>query len=411
MAAADDGDMIACQSGQTALAARLLGRFAADATANGRNLIFSPLSIHVALALMSAGASGSTLDEILAVAGAPSREELMAFVARDMVERVLADRLGVGGPCVSFACGAWTDTRRPLKPAYRDTIVGTFKGSASTVDFRDHPVESRKKINAWVAKVTKGLITNIVNPYQQSTNTVSIVVNAIYFKGEWCDPFEKNNTVHRKFYRLGRSSIKVPFMQSWRDQQIACHDGFKVLKLPYKVMGNGAFDWKLWEIMPKFSMCIFLPDACDGLQWLMEKMTLSPEFLDDHLPTESVPVGKFRVPRFKLSFGTSIIDNLKSLGLHLPFDPTMAMMTEMVEEDATAEPIFVGEFIHKAMIEVNEEGCEAAAATVFEADEGCSFEEPEPVDFVADHPFAFFIIEETSGAIVFAGHVLDPSKE
>ncbi|KAL6658645.1 hypothetical protein ACP70R_004231 [Stipagrostis hirtigluma subsp. patula] len=411
MAAAEEGDMNACQSGQTALAARLLGRFAAGAADDGSNLIFSPLSIHVALALMSAGASGSTLDEILAVAGAPSREELMAFVSRDMVERVLADRSGVGGPCVSFACGAWTDKRRPIKPAYRDTIVGTFMGRASTVDFRDHPVESRKKINTWVAEVTKGLITNIVSPYQQSTNTVSIVVNAIYFKGEWCDPFEKANTVRRRFHRLGGSSVKVPFMQSWWDQQIACHDGFKVLKLPYKVTGNGALNRKLRQSMPKFSMCIFLPDACDDLQWLMEKMTSSPEFLHDHLPTESVPVGKFRVPRFKLSFGTSIIDDLKSLGLHLPFDPTMAMMTEMVVADATAEPIFVGEVIHKAVIEVNEEGCEAAAATAFEADEGCSMYEPETVDFVADHPFAFFIMEETSGAIVFAGHVLDPSKE
>ncbi|KAL6660577.1 hypothetical protein ACP70R_001612 [Stipagrostis hirtigluma subsp. patula] len=348
-AAEELGDMNACQSGQTALAARLLGRLAADATADGSNLIFSPLSIHVALALMSAGASASTLDEILAVAGALSRKELMAFVSRDMVERVLADRSGVGGPCVSFACGAWTDKRRPLKPAYRDTIVGTFKGSASTVDFRDQPVESRKKINTWVAEVTKGLITNIVNPYQHSTDTVNVIANAIYFKGEWRDRFKKKNTTRRKFHRLNGSSVNVPFMQSWRDQQIACHDGFKVLNLPYKVMGHLAFNRNQWRSMPKFSMCVFLPNACDGLQWLMEKMTSSPEFLHDHLPKESVPVGEFRVPRFKLTFGTSIVDDLKSLGLLLPFDPTMAMMTEMVEEDATAEPILVGEVIHKAV--------------------------------------------------------------
>lgn len=129
--------MRACQSGQTAFAARLLGRFASDAAADRRNLISSPLSIHVALALMSTGASGDTLAQILAVAGAPSREELRAFVRDSMIDSVLADQSSSGGPIVVFACGAWTDWRKPLKPDYRDTIVNTFGGSATTVDFTD----------------------------------------------------------------------------------------------------------------------------------------------------------------------------------------------------------------------------------------------------------------------------------
>ncbi|KAL6658122.1 hypothetical protein ACP70R_003708 [Stipagrostis hirtigluma subsp. patula] len=408
----------ACQSGQTALAARLLVRFAAGATADGRNLIFSPLSIHVALALMSAGASGPTLDEILAVAGAPSREALTEFVAGAMVGRVLADRSGAGGPSVAFACGAWTDRRRPLKPAYRDTIVGKFKGSASNVDFLDHPIESRKQINAWVAEATRGLISELDNPYQQRRATVNVVVNAIYFKGEWRDPFKNENTVDREFHRLDGSSVDVPFMQSWSNQLIVCHEGFKVLKLPYKVMGDEAsqgFNWKQWQSIPKFSMCVFLPSAQDGLPGLVEKMTSSPGFLHNHLPVKSVAVGNFRLPRFKLAFGGSIVEDLQSLGLVLPFDPLGHRMTEMVEDDATDGPIYVADVIHKAVVDVNEEGSEAAAATESDDDMGFSlyddYEPPKPVDFVADHPFAFFIIEETSGAIIFAGHVLDPSKE
>lgn len=135
---ADNGGGAAstCQSGQAALAACLLNRFAA-ATADG-NLVFSPVSIHVALALMLAGAAGDTLDEILAVAGAPSRGELEAFIRETMVGRTLADRSGIGGPCVAFACGAWSDKRFPLKQAYRDTIVQMYKGETWTVDFQDH---------------------------------------------------------------------------------------------------------------------------------------------------------------------------------------------------------------------------------------------------------------------------------
>ncbi|CAN6371462.1 unnamed protein product [Urochloa humidicola] len=162
-------------------------------------------------------------------------------------------------------------------------------------------------------------------------------------------------------------------------------------------------------------MCIFLPDANEGLWSLVEKITSSPEFLHVHLPVNSVPVGKFWLPRFKLSFGGSIVNNLKSMGLNLAFDPFMASMTEIVEEEVTEGRMYVDDVIHKAVIEMNEEGSVAAAAGESDDDMGFSLYDdyvpPKPVDFVADHPFAFFIIEEISGAIVFAGHVLDPSVE
>nr|CAB3491379.1 unnamed protein product [Digitaria exilis] len=406
--------MRACQSGQTAFTARLLGRFTSEAAASGRNLIFSPLSIHVALALMSTGASGDTLAEILSVAGAPSREELREFVRDSLIDSVLADQSGSGGPIVVFACGAWTDWRKPLKPEYRDTIVNTFRGSTTTVDFEDKPVESRQQINSWVAEVTRGLITELVKPEDQRTETVNVVVNAIYFKGEWCDPFDKNYTQDREFYRLDGSSVKVAFMQMWTSQQIACHNGFKVLKLPYKRMvADSAFDWNQCKGIPKFSMCIFLPDSNDGLQSLTEKIASTPEFLHNHLPSEYVPVNKFQLPKFKLSFGGSIVEDLKSLGLVLPFSPSTASVTEIAEVEETDGPIYVSDVIDKAVVDVNEEGCEAAAVTESDDDMGfcLDYEPPKEVDFVADHPFAFFIIEETSGSIVFAGHVLDPSSE
>ncbi|CAM0874878.1 unnamed protein product [Alopecurus aequalis] len=412
--ASDNGGSAAsaCQSGQTALAVGLLKRFT-EVTAGG-NLVFSPLSIHVALALMSAGASGDTLDEILAVAGAPSRGELEAFVRDTVVERTLADRSRTGGPCVAFACGVWSDKRFPLKKAYRDTIVQTYKGDAWTVDFQNHPVETRKQINAWVAKVTRNLIREVVDPHDQSKETLKVVANAIYFKGAWDQPFDKEQTVdHRKFHLLDGSSVPAFFMRRLRldEEQIACHDGFKVLKLPYKVVDvrSPGFHWKQRASLPKFSMCVFLPEARAGLPSLVSKMTSRPKFLLEHLPTKSVPVGDFRLPRFKLSFRSSIVDVLKSLGLRSPFVTSTTGLTEKMD----GVQLFVGDVIHKAVIEVNEAGSEAAAYTEADYQAGCAayVPPPKPVDFVADHPFAFFIIEETTSTIVFSGHVLDPSKE
>ncbi|CAN6371466.1 unnamed protein product [Urochloa humidicola] len=404
----------ACQAGQAALAACLLKRISAATADEGDNLVFSPLSINVALALMSTAAAGDTLAEILRVAGAPSREALAAFVRDTVIDRVLADQSSIGGPSISFACGAWTDKRWPLRPSYVNAVVGTFKGNSWAVDFLHEPTESRKQINAWVAKATRNLITEVLDPKDKNPLTVHVIANAIYFEGEWHNPFKKEYTVDREFHRLDGSTMDVPFLQSWSYQLIACHDGFKVLQMPYQMMENFNFD--LYDTVPKFSMCVFLPDDRDGLQSLVEKIASSPEFLHQHLPKEYVPVGQFRLPKFKLAFKRMMNDDLQRLGLRLPFDPEEADMSEMLLEEDT-RGVYVNRVIHKAVIEMNEEGSEAAAVTV-ESDDDCGFSlddyyppPPTPVNFVADHPFAFFIVEETSGAIVFAGHVLDPSKE
>ncbi|GJN06691.1 hypothetical protein PR202_ga24447 [Eleusine coracana subsp. coracana] len=221
----------------------------------------------------------------------------------------------------------------------------------------------------------------------------------------------QEDTLHYEFHLLDGSSIEVPFLRSWNDQYIACHDGFKVLKLPYQIMEED-----LYCSEPKFSMCVFLPGERKGLTDLDEKIASSPEFLTNHIPTKSVPVGQFRLPKFKLTFEKNIVSDLKSLGLRLPFG-TEAEMTNMLL-DQNVEGLFVSTVVHKAVIEMNEEGSEAVAVTA-ESDDDMRFsffeyEPPKPrpvVNFVADHPFAFFIVDETSGAIVFAGHVLDPSKE
>jgi serpin B len=148
-------------------------------------------------------------------------------------------------------------------------------------------------------------------------------------------------------------------------------------------------------------MCIFLPNADDGLPSLLDAIASRPGFLHGHLPHEQQRVGEF-----KLSFHGSVISILRKLGLQLPFSQAADLygMTEEAE-------LFMNEVIQKAVIEVNEEGTEAAAVTLFNMmDQRAAVRAP-PVDVVADHPFAYFIVEEETGAIVFAGHVHDPSRE
>jgi serpin B len=162
----------------------------------------------------------------------------------------------------------------------------------------------------------------------------------------------------------------------------------------------------------RFSMCIFLPDARDGLPDLINTIANQHGFLHEHLPKKKVEVNNFRLPRFKLSFESSVVTILKKLGLELPFGAE-ADLSRMVERNESGLPLDVGDVIHKAVIEVNEEGTKAAAITMVNIVLFSAIRRPPPhrVDFVADHPFAYFIVEEATGAVVFAGHVLDPSRE
>ncbi|XBI98953.1 hypothetical protein VPH35_019125 [Triticum aestivum] len=391
------GGVSAGSEGLLALSASL-ARALADKHANS-NLVFSPLSIYTALALVAAGARGATLDEILRVLGVPSRGELDAFVAR-AAGAALQDQSGSGGPRVAFACGVWSDMACPLKPAFRKAVVdGPYGAKASTVDFRGDPEGSRQLINAWAARATNNLIESVLGRNSVSELTRVVLGNAVYFKGKWDQPFHESDTSDAPFRRAGGAgAVDVPFMQSWKRQFVAVHDGFKVLKLEYKM---GEVRARPRPPSTQFSMCIFLPDADDGLRSLVDAIASRPCFLHEHLPTEKVDVGEFRVPRFKLSFHDSVVGVSQQAG------PPPA-------DDRSGLPLVLSEVVHKAVIEVNEEGTRAAAVTMCLMQEGCAARPRQPppvVDFVADHPFAYFIVDEGTGAVVFAGHVLDPSKQ
>ncbi|MCH91675.1 serpin-ZX [Trifolium medium] len=224
-----------------------------------------------------------------------------------------------------------------------------------------------------------------------------IFANALYFKGKWKQQFDISKTKDYDFHLLNGSSVQVPFMTSKNDQFISSFDGFKVLGLPYK---RG-------KDKRQFSIYIFLPDAKHGLLALIDKITSNPEFLEDKLPQQKVKVGKFRIPKFNISFEVETTELLKELGLILPF--YMGGLTKMVDSPISEE-LFVSNIIQKSFIEVNEEGTTAAAATiVVSAKLKSPYRRiPTHIDFVADHPFLFMIRDDFRGTILFTGQVLNP---
>lgn len=252
-------------------------------------------------------------------------------------------------------------------------------------------------MNKWTEDSTHGKIANILPAGAVSNTTRMILANAIYFKAAWETPFYENSTYARDFHLPNGTTIQVPTMQSAGDQYVKSFPAFKALRLPYKFT----------DATRSFSMFVLLPHERDSLSAMEASLNAHSIVEDLALLSHKIPMRRFQLPKFKVSFGVEISETLKSLGLTLPFseEADLSAMTE------TEEPLQVNSVRHKAFVEVNETGTEAAGATTVEIVLMCLPAYTEDSDFVADHPFMFLIKEESSNTILFTGRVVDPSKE
>ncbi|CAL4909789.1 unnamed protein product [Urochloa decumbens] len=415
-------------SGPTVLSHRLMKHFAAanmypaadGACRTAGNLVFSPLSIYSSLSVMAAGARGRTLSELLHVVGAARCcQGGLDEDARGTARHALSGYPQLGGPRVFNSCGLWHDaTRTPkLAYAYRNTAAA-WGGVARSVDFTK-PEEARQQINSWVAEWTDNLVDSILDPAVLGEDTRLMLANAVYFEGRLERSFASKwrNIGRRSFLRLDGSTVDAEFICSDEEQFIATHYGFKVLKMMYtlrdpfhgvpaKAMAALLSERNMSSLRqyPRHSIYIVLPDAYDGLWSLHDKMASSPSFLHEHLPECRVVVGEFRVPKLKISFSTSVKRALQDLGIQTLFSTGAADLADMLDLDGSHEPLFLSDILHKAVLEVDEEGLLPMVPPT-------KLQPAVSVDFVADHPFAFFVVEEESGAIVLAGHVLDPTQK
>ncbi|XP_073031963.1 serpin-ZX-like [Primulina eburnea] len=361
--------------------------------AKDANLVFSPLSIHVVLGLITAGSNGPTRDQLLGFLKTKSPEDLNSLSSQ-LVSLLFADAGPLGGPLLSFANGVWVDQSLNFKSDFKKIVDDVYKAASSHVDFQTKAVEVTNEVNTWADKETNGLIKEILPPGSVDASTRLIFTNAVYFKGAWNEKFDASNTKEDEFFLLNGSSVQVPFMTSKKKQHVREFDGFKVLALSYR---QG-------EDKRKFTMYFYLPDAKDGLLTLLEKFGSTSGFIEHHLPYHRVEVGDFRIPKFKIDFGFEASEIFKGQGLVLPF--TGGGLTEMVDS-TFSQNLYVSNIFHKSFIEVNEEGTEAAAATAAVVTLRSAMIN-DKLDFVADHPFLFVIREDMTGVVLFTGQVLNP---
>ncbi|XP_062030482.1 serpin-ZX-like [Rosa rugosa] len=388
-------------SNQTEVAFTIMKQLFLSTEAKNKNMVYSPLSIHMVLSLLAAGSNGPTQDQLLTFLRSKSTQELN-YLASTLMPLFFAKESPNGGPSLSFTNGAWVDKSLPVKPSFKQVVDAAYRAALKQVDFNGKSDEVRMEVNSWAEKETNGRIKDILASGSVDSLTRLILANALYFKGDWKDSFDALGTKEYDFHLLNGNSVKAPFMTewitSWGRRYISVFDSFKVLKLPYK---QGEDREKC------FSMYVFLPNERDGLPALVERFSSESGFLDRHLPRKTVEVGAFKMPKFTYSCRFEASKVLKTLGLELPFVP--GGFTEMVDSPMS-DSLYVSHIQHGSFIDVNEDGTEAAAVTVA-VQTGSTWSQEKRIDFVADHPFLFLIREETTGSVLFIGQVLNPIED
>jgi serpin B len=354
---------------------------------NSGNHFFSPTSIRTALAMAWAGARGQTAEQMATTLHLDADPDAGAKLGSFL--RSLNESGGKGGFELSVADALWGLRGYPFTPAYLANVEKNYGGHLAELDFVNDPDGSRKTINDWVAGQTHDKIKDLLPPGSVVPTTHLVLTNAIYFKGKWDRPFEKSNTHEADFAVSADRKVSAPFMYQQAKFRYAEDDDVQVLELPY---GNG-----------ELSMRILLPKNAGHFAAFEHGLTASRfEDFGGRLQTEDVQVW---LPRFKVETEYRLEEVLPAMGMKLAFEPGRADFGGMT----SASSFFISAVIHKAYVQTDEEGTEAAAATGVTMRATAVLVRKPPKQFRADHPFVFAIVHRPSGAILFMGRLNSPS--
>ena len=376
------------------IVAEATNRFACDLYAKLRshsgNLFFSPQSISTAIAMTYCGAKGQTAAQMEAVLGfQPDRPIRPEWVAQ-AYKALLADLSGGGrdrGYELSVANSLWGQQGYGFLPQFLSTLKNDFGAGLQEVDFAKNTEGSRQAINAWVEKETRDKIKDLIGPGMLQPVTRMVLANAIYFKGTWATQFKKERT-HDGDFLAGGAKVRTPMMNQTEHFGYFEDADLQAIEMPYA--GDAV------------SMVVLLPKKTDGLAAL--EAGLSAKRLSECIGGLGLREVQVSVPRFKTTASFLLAGTLSAMGMPLAFDAKKADFGGM---NGGKEPLWIGEVIHKAFIDVNEEGTVAAAATAVVTFGGIC--EPPPV-FRADHPFVYLIRDKRTGCILFMGRMANPAQ-
>jgi serpin B len=389
---APPGDVAAVAAGNNAFAAAAYALLAAKEPGN---LVYSPASIRLALAMTYAGARGQTAAEMAGVLrfdlepgalhaafNALDQElasrNLAPYTLQDGVERKVQ---------LSIANSLWGQQGFTFVPEFLDTLAEDYGAGIRLVDFVAAAEAARQAINDWVAGETNDRITDLIPEGVLSEMTRLVLTNAVYLDATWDSIFEKDATFDAPFFLLDGSEVIASTMHQQAFFPYAAGDGWQAVELPY--------------VGEHLAMLFVVPDS--GRFAEVEEL-VSGGLLSEvagELGGAQVNLG---LPRFEFRTRASVADLLAAMGMPTAFDPAAADFSGMTADDR----LFISDVIHEAFIRVDEEGTEAAAATAVIMD--LTSAPVDVVDLQIDRPFLFSLYDRETGEILFMGRVLNPAE-
>ncbi|MFH1314715.1 MAG: serpin family protein [Candidatus Eisenbacteria bacterium] len=347
------------------------------------NLFLSPYSISSALALTYGGTRGNTATQ-MAEALHFTLEDRYLQEAFGSLNEDLNGRGSSGDIELGMANALWGQKDEGFLDDFVSLGRKYYGAELKSVDFAGSPGSALDEINAWASDKTRGKITNLIEPGMIDQATMLVLSNAIYFNGGWASKFDGKKTWEEPFWVAPDSSVMVDMMHQTRRFRYTETSELQILDLPY-VGGD-------------LSMIVLLPKDRTGLAGAERFLTLkSLRIWLRQLREEDLIVS---LPRFKVASDLLLNQALKDMGMTDAFDVGLADFSGMTGRKG----LFIDAVVHKALLEVAEDGTEAAASTAVVTKRG-----PPPKQFRADHPFLFMIRDNKSGSILFIGRVADPT--
>jgi serpin B len=348
------------------------------------NLFFSPYSISTALSMTYAGAKGETAEEMAHVLHLnPDQSRLhpaTAGVAGGLAGNASGVRLDV-------ANALWGQKGQPFVPSFLQLTKQYYGAGFHEINFGD-PEAARLEINAWVEKQTQDKIKDLLGP-NSLNNAKLVLTNAIYFKGSWDKAFPKARTFKENFFTAPEKSESVDMMHITDKFGYLEDDRFQMLSLPYK--GDAV------------SLIAFLPRQKDGLKAL--EAALNAGVVNEAIGKAKNVKVAVTLPKFKMTSSFELADVLAKMGMPTLFQAGKANLSGIV----ASNDLFITKVVHKAYVDVNEEGTEAAAATAV-VGVRMAARIPDMSVFRADHPFVFAIRDNKTGSLLFMGRVMNPKE-
>ena len=382
-----DGGVSAVVNGNSQVGVDLLGQL--GPAANGGNVFFSPFSISSALAMTYAGAAGSTATQLAAALhfGADPGAVAQGFGALGC--ELTADGAGPDGGQLDIANAVFGQKGATFEPPFLSLLSSDLGAPLQTVDFAGAPDAARQAINGWVSENTRGKIPQLLAPGSVDSSMRLALANALYFTGSWAAPFDPAATKPASF-QTSSGAVSTPMMAGVREEGYVKGAGFAALELSFQ----GA----------SVAMDLLLPDAPDGLSAFEASLTAASlsATLAQLTPTQL----QVELPKFALDSKLDLIPTFKQLGLTLPFDPGQADFSGMDGQ----KDLSISLLRHEGVLEVDEVGATAAAATVVGLGRGSAAPALPPTSFIADHPFLLVIRDLPTGTLLFLGQVTDPTR-